>query len=135
MFNPDTTPYRPDVRPALPGKAVGAAVVGLAYGALSVIGIFQILAVIDDLRPSDQSIASISIAITVLIIGLLFVGGWLVLRNTTRVPLLVGASISMFLAVFSVQQGIGLFTLINLGASVAMVLLLNSAEVKNHFRR
>lgn len=134
MIEPTTDPYPTSVRRPLPGKAVAAAVVGLAYGALSVIGIFQVLAVMDDLRSSEQSVATIALVITVVVVALLLIGAWLVLRQTTRIPLLVGAAISLFLAVFSVQQGIDVFTLLNLGASLAMALLLNSAEVKDHFR-
>lgn len=135
MIDQPTPSYPLAGRGPLPGKAVAAALVGLAYGALSVIGLLQLLAVFDDLRPSEQTVASLAFAITVVVVALLLIGGVMVLKNGGRLPLLVGAAISLFLAIFSLQQGIGLFTVINLGASVAMVALLSSTEVKDHYRR
>ncbi|MTD14712.1 hypothetical protein GIS00_12250 [Nakamurella sp. YIM 132087] len=121
-------------RGALPGRAVAALVVAGIYTALSVFGIFQLIALRDEIGSRYATLLNITLAITAVLTVLFVVGIVLVANRRSRILLVVMAAIAFGLAIINLRNGINLMQVINVGLPLAILILMGHDEVKRYFR-
>ena len=119
----------------LPRKAVTAlAILGL-FEALSVVGVFRVLAVMPKLMHSDRVMLGWIIAVTVAVMIAMAIAGWLVAAKRAILPLRVLVMAMLVLTLIGAGNGVGLAFLVNVATLGTLFALLNAAEVKEFFGR
>ena len=110
------------------------AILGL-FEALSMVGVFQVLAVMPKLMHSDRVMIGWIIAVTVAVMIAMAVAGWLVAAKRAIMPLRVLVMAMLVLTLIGAGNGVGLAFFINVATLGTLVMLLSGDEVKEFFAR